>query len=31
MLGDCWFLAAVGALAEHPERIQKLFTNKVIS
>ena len=26
-LGDCWFLAAASALAEHPERIHKIFTN----
>lgn len=27
-LGDCWFLAAAAALAEFPERIQKIFSNK---
>jgi hypothetical protein len=27
-LGDCWFLAAAAAIAEHPERIKKIFTNK---
>jgi len=27
-LGDCWFLAAATALAEKPERIQKLFITK---
>jgi len=27
-LGDCWFLASAAALAEHPERIEKIFTNK---
>jgi len=27
-LGDCWLLAAVSALAEHPERIRKIFRNK---
>lgn len=26
-LGDCWFLAAGAALAEWPDRLQKLFTN----
>jgi len=26
-LGDCWFLAACSALAEHPDRVKKLFTN----
>jgi len=26
-LGDCWFLAACSALAEHPERIRALFDN----
>jgi hypothetical protein len=26
-LGDCWFLASAAALAEHPERIKKIFTN----
>lgn len=30
-LGDCWFLAAAAALAEHPDRITKIFSNKVIS
>ena len=30
-LGDCWFLAAAAALAEHPERISRLFTNTDIS
>jgi len=28
MLGDCWFLASAAALAEHPDRIKKIFTNK---
>lgn len=27
-LGDCWFLAATAAIAENPERIQRIFTNK---
>jgi hypothetical protein len=27
-LGDCWFLAAAAAIAENPERIKKIFTNK---
>lgn len=27
-LGDCYFLAAVSALAENPERIQRLFLTK---
>jgi hypothetical protein len=27
MLGDCWFLAACGALAEWPDRVKKVFTN----
>jgi len=26
-LGDCWYLAAIAALAERPERIKKLFKN----
>ena len=26
-LGDCWFLTAISALAEYPERIKKLFLN----
>ena len=26
-LGDCWFLAAAAALAEHPERIQRIIVN----
>jgi len=25
ILGDCWFLAALGALAEYPERIKSIF------
>jgi len=25
LLGDCWFLAVGAALAEHPERVRKLF------
>jgi len=28
MLGDCWFLAAAAALAEFPDRVKKIFTNK---
>ena len=27
-LGDCWFLASASAIAEYPERIKKIFTNK---
>ena len=27
-LGDCWFLASAAALAEVPERIMDIFTNK---
>lgn len=27
MLGDCWFLAAIAAVAEWPERVNKIFTN----
>lgn len=27
-LGDCYFLAAISALAEHPKRIQRLFLTK---
>ena len=30
-LGDCWFLAAAAALAEYPERVKKIFYNKVYS
>ena len=30
-LGDCWFLAAGSAIAEHPERIQEVFLNKEYS
>ena len=26
-LGDCWFLAAAAALAEHPDRIRDIFYN----
>jgi len=26
-IGDCWWVATVSAIAEHPERIKKLFTN----
>jgi len=26
-LGDCWFLAAAGALAEFPDRVKLMFTN----
>ena len=28
VLGDCWFLSAASALAEHPARIEKLFSNR---
>lgn len=27
-LGDCWFLAAVSALAEQPERIERIIWNE---
>jgi len=27
-LGTCWFLASAAALAEKPDRIKKIFTNK---
>jgi len=27
MLGDCWFLAACAAIAEHPDRIKTVFKN----
>ena len=27
-LGDCWFLASASALAEHPDRIKNIFTNR---
>jgi len=30
-LGDCWVLAVGAALAEHPERVKKLFANKEYS
>jgi len=30
-LGTCWFLAAASALAEYPERVEKLFVNKEYS
>jgi hypothetical protein len=30
-LGDCWFLASAAALAEYPERIMKIFSNKEYS
>jgi hypothetical protein len=26
-LGDCWFLSAVAAIAEKPERIEKIISN----
>jgi len=29
--GDCWFLAAIAALAEYPERINKIFSNSEYS
>lgn len=28
LLGSCWFLATGAALAEHPDRVKKLFVNK---
>ena len=28
MVGDCWYLAAVSALAEKPDRLKKIFKNK---
>lgn len=27
-LGDCWFLAAVSAISEEPDRIYRVFDNK---
>lgn len=27
-LGDCWLLASMAALAEHPARIEKVFGNR---
>ena len=27
-MGDCWYLAAVSALAEKPDRLKKIFKNK---
>ena len=27
-LGNCWFLAAASAIAEHPGRMEKVFLNK---
>ena len=30
-VGDCWFLSAASALAEHPDRIKRLFENKEYS
>ena len=30
-LGSCYFLAAAAALAEHPERIEKIFSNTAYS
>jgi len=27
MLNDCWFLTTIAAIAETPERIQKIFNN----
>jgi hypothetical protein len=27
-IGDCWFIAAAAAIAENPERIQKIFVNQ---
>jgi calpain-15 len=26
-LGDCWFLTAISALAEYPQRVKRLFLN----
>lgn len=31
ILGDCWFLASVAALAEWPDRVKALFTNEKYS
>jgi len=28
MIGDCWLFAAMAAIAEYPERIQRVFTNQ---
>ena len=30
-IGDCWFLAAISAVAEQPERIERIFVNKEYS
>jgi calpain-15 len=27
-LGNCWILASLSSLAEHPERIRRMITNK---
>jgi len=31
LLGDCYFIAAVSSLADHPERIERLFTSHNLS
>ena len=28
LLGDCWILGSAAALAEHPERVKRIFTEK---
>jgi len=28
MLGDCWFLTALAALSEWPERVKKIWSHK---
>ena len=31
ILGNCYFLSSIAAIAEHPHRIEKIFVNKEIS